>query len=78
MSITDWAIKKAVLGILSDADKDGKVKSLSDTIDGLVKSFFPGSEKEIKQALVRGIMLPVARNLLANDAQFEKEVKIIN
>lgn len=77
MSITDWAIKKAVLGICADADKDGKVKSLSDTISQLVKSFFPQSEKEIKQAFVKGILLPVARNLLADDTQFEKEMKTI-
>lgn len=67
MSLQNWAVGAAAKGMIKDAVKDGRVKELSDVIDGFVKGFFPGQEKEIKQLLVEHLVFPICKELLKDD-----------
>lgn len=67
-NISDWAITAGVKGALADAEKDGKIEALAETIDKLVKSFAAADPRGVKRLVVKGVLFPLARILLRDDA----------
>lgn len=75
MSIPQWALESAVKGIITDAEKDGKVNGLVEETDRVLAAFFPGQEKIMKQILVCKVLIPYAKGLLKNDADGYEQAK---
>lgn len=66
--IPQWALTAAVRGILKDAQKDGKVESLTNSLNELIGAFFPDKTKEVKEELVKMVILPISKGLVGEEA----------
>lgn len=64
MSIPQWALESGVLGIIKDAEKEGKVESLALSIEQIVRGFFPGKSEQVMKNLVEQVLFPLGNRLL--------------
>lgn len=53
--------------MIRDADKDGRIKEAVTVADSMIRGFFPGDEKAIKQMLVQFVIFPFCKQWLGSD-----------
>lgn len=63
MSIMQWAVTKGTIGLMRDAESDGKIAGLAEMVDKFVVTFFPDNPVGVKNALVEHVLLPLAKIL---------------
>ena len=63
MSIIQWGVTSGTKALLKDGEKDGKTKSVAETIDKLIDGFFPDDPAGIKLFFVTYMLIPIGKFL---------------
>lgn len=75
MSVPQWALEAGIKGIITDAEKDGKVQSTVDAFNLVLTGWAPGAAKDIRQKIVQNFIFPFCKLLLKEDASGYEEAK---
>lgn len=67
MSVVQWVTTAAVKALLHDGEKDGKTRSIAETVDKVLTSWFPDDPRGIKLFFVRHFMIPISKYLLREE-----------